>query len=129
MELYKQQKDDVLMLTWGVGEQKAYKRTDIISQARSDDKYYYLSRDKFVIFCNVYYQEIPMWENVLPYLLGGIFVLGVIIILLFWKRDSSRPLMKNIISVGDIGKIEYRGRTIQASYKYDEITNSGKEKR
>ncbi len=100
------------MLTWGVGEQKAYKRTDIISQARSDDKYYYLFRYEFVIFCNVYYQEIPMWENVLPYLLGGIFVLGVIIILLYWKRDSSRPLMKNIISVGDIGKIEYRGRTI-----------------
>lgn len=58
----------------------------------------------------------------------GIFVLGVIIILLYWKRDSSRPLMKNIISVGDIGKIEYRGRTIQASYKDDEIINSGKEK-
>ncbi len=36
--------------------------------------------------------------------------------------------MKNIISVGDIGKIEYRGRTIQASYKDDEIINSGKEK-
>lgn len=153
---YKQQKDDVLMLKWGVGEQMACKRTDIISQALSDEKYYYLSGDEFVLYCNMYYQKIPMWKNVLPYVLSGMAVLGVMIILLYWKRDSSRPLMtkrvkilgksvgrtnmewyvmesengerlklhsfkaqQNEISVGDVGKIEYRGKTIQTFQKDD----------